>query len=360
MPPFSNAYLIRMDWTAFDAQFPPAPRGPWADVPDAQWQDWVWQQQNRLRTVADFTGSIGLNAEEQAAFEACAAHFHVAVTPYYAALIDPDDPFCPIRAQAIPHPEELRLQPGDLGDPLHEELQSPVAGLVHRYPDRVLLYTTHNCPVYCRHCTRKRKTGDPGSMPHPDEFAAAIAYIAGHPELREVVLSGGDPLSLSNARLEALIAALAAIPHVEIIRVGTRNLVTLPQRIDAALARLLGRYPQVQVMTHFNHPRECTREALTAAFLLADAGVPVYNQSVLLRGVNDEPEVFLQLQRRLLRMKIRPYYLFHCDHAEGISHFRTPVESGRAILRHLSAQTSGTAVPHYVIDSAEGKTRIQP
>jgi lysine 2,3-aminomutase len=360
MPPLPAAYLQTMDWTAFDAQFPPAARGPWRDLPEAQWQDWVWQQQHRLRDSADFQGTIGLSAEEQAAFAACGERFHVAVTPYYAALIDPDDPRCPIRLQAIPQPAELEIAPGDLDDPLHEELQSPVAGLVHRYPDRVLLYTTHNCPVYCRHCTRKRKTGDPGSSPHPDDFAAALAYITAHTELREVVLSGGDPLSLSDARLAALLGALAAIPHIEIIRIGTRNLVTLPQRIDAALASLLGAYPQVQVMTHFNHPRECTREALQAAFLLAAAGIPVYNQSVLLRGVNDDPEVLLGLQRRLLRMKIRPYYLFHCDHAQGISHFRTSVEEGQAILRHISAQTAGTAVPHYVIDSPEGKLRISP
>lgn len=360
IPPSPGASSPKMDWTAFDAQFPPAPRGPWRDVPEAQWQDWVWQQQHRLRSAADFDGSIGLLAQERAVFADCDRLFHVAVTPYYAGLIDPDDPHCPIRAQAIPQAAELQLLPTDLADPLHEELQSPVAGLVHRYLDRVLLYTTHNCPVYCRHCTRKRKTGAPASSPHPEEFAAALTYVAAHTELREVVLSGGDPLSLSDARLAALLHALSAIPHIEIIRVGTRNLVTLPQRVDAALAELLGSYPQVQVMTHFNHPRECTREALQAAFRLADKGVPVYNQSVLLRGVNDQPEVLLSLQRRLLRMKIRPYYLYHCDHAQGISHFRTSVEEGRAILRHITAQTAGTAVPQYVIDSPEGKLRIAP
>lgn len=349
-----------MDWTAFDAQFPVAGRGPWADVPEALWQAWTWQQQNRLRSADDFAAHIGLTAEEAAAFAACDARFHVAATPYYAALIDPADPHCPIRAQVLPRLAELEAQPDDQADPLHEELQSPVQGLVHRYPDRVLLYTTHNCPVYCRHCTRKRKTGDPNSMPHTEEYAAALAYIRSQAGIREVVLSGGDPLSLSDGRLSALLAALADIPQIEIIRIGTRNLVTLPQRIDASLAALFGRYPQVQVMTHFNHPRECTREALQAAFRLADAGVPVYNQSVLLKGVNDDPGVLLALQRRLLRMKIRPYYLFHCDHAEGISHFRTTIEAGQAILREIMAQTSGTAVPQYVVDSPAGKRRIAP
>lgn len=349
-----------MDWTAFDAQFPVAGRGLWAHLPEAQWQDWTWQQQHRLRSADDFVAHIGLTAEEAAAFAACDARFHVAATPYYAALIDPADPQCPIRAQVLPRLAELDAQADDRADPLHEELQSPVQGLVHRYPDRVLLYTTHNCPVYCRHCTRKRKTGDPSSMPHTEEYAAALAYIRSQAGLREVVLSGGDPLSLSDGRLSALLAALADIPHIEIIRIGTRNLVTLPQRIDAALAALFGRYPQVQVMTHFNHPRECTREALQAAFRLAEAGVPVYNQSVLLKGVNDAPGILLQLQRRLLRMKIRPYYLFHCDHAEGISHFRTSIEAGRAILQEIIDQTSGTAVPQYVIDSPEGKQRIAP
>jgi len=280
------------------------------------------------------------------------------ITPYYAALMDPDDPACPIRLQSVPTMGELQIAAADLEDPLAEERDMPVPGITHRYPDRVLFYTTHNCPVYCRHCTRKRKVSDPTSAAAKAQVEAGLAYIAKHPEIRDVVISGGDPLSLSDDRLDYILGRLRAIPHVEIFRLGTRNLVTLPQRVTEDFARMLRAHHPVFVNTHFNHPKECTAEAFEAARRLADAGCVIGNQMVLLKGVNDDPAVVKELNHKLLLMRIRPYYIYQCDLARGISHFRTPVEAGIRIIEHLRGHTSGLAVPQFVVDAPQGGGKI--
>lgn len=234
----------------------------------------------------------------------------------------------------------------------------PVRGITHRYPDRVLFYITHNCPVYCRHCTRKRKVSDPSSAAAKKQIEDGLAYIAAHPEIRDVVISGGDPLTLSDDRLDYILGRLRAIPHVEIFRLGTRNMVTLPQRVTESFCAMLRKHQPVFVHTHFNHPKECTREAYEACRMLSDAGCNIGNQMVLLRGVNDDPKVVKELNHKLLMMSVRPYYIYQCDLAQGISHFRTPVETGVRIIEQLRGWTSGMAVPHFVVDGPKGGGKI--
>ncbi len=328
----------------------------WADVPPGDWNDWHWQQRNRLRSADELAAVVRLTADERDACER--APFALAVTPYYASLMDPEDPSCPVRRQAVPTTAELVVRPEEREDPLAEESHMPAPGLTHRYPDRALLYATHNCTVYCRHCNRKRKVGDPRSAPHPRDFAAALAYLRAHREVRDVLVSGGDPLTLSDDRLEALLGELRSIPHLEIVRLATRNPVTLPQRITPELASMLRRHHPIYVNTHFNHPKECTAEAALALERLADAGCVLGNQMVLLKGVNDAVEPVRTLNHWLLRHRCRPYYIFQADLAEGIAHFRTPVESGIAIIEGLRGHTSGLAVPHYVVDLPGGGGKV--
>ncbi len=340
------------------ARFPPGPRAAWSGVADAQWNDWHWQQRERITTLAQLEKVIHVTEEERRACVETDAVFHMGITPYYAALMDPEDPTCPVRLQSVPTMGELFASPADREDPLAEERDMPVRCITHRYPDRVLFYTTHNCPVYCRHCTRKRKVADPTSAAARQQIEEALDYIARHGEIRDVVISGGDPLSLSDDRLDDILGRLRAIPHVEIFRLGTRNLVTLPQRITPALCAMLRKHHPVFVNTHFNHPRECTAEAFEAARMLADAGCVLGNQMVLLKGVNDDPRTVLELNHKLLLMRVRPYYIYQCDLAKGISHFRTPIESGRKIMRALRGHTSGLAVPHFVVDAPDGGGKI--
>ena len=338
----------------------PHPR--YGDVPRAYWSDWRWQLTHRLRTADELATVLPLSAEEREAIARTADQFLMALTPYYASLIDPNDPNDPIRRQAVPQLAELVVAPGELSDPLAEESHMPVPGLTHRYPDRVLLYASHNCPVYCRHCNRRRKVGDPESAPDQGQLAKAIAYIARHAEVRDVLVSGGDPLSLSDERLGQLLQSLRAIPHLELIRLATRNPVTLPQRVTPELCATLARFHPIFVSTHFNHERECTAEAALALTRLADAGCVLSNQMVLLAGVNDEPPMVKRMNQWLLRHRCRPYYIFQADAVQGTSHFRTPLESGFAILRALRGWTSGLAVPHYVVDLPQGggKVAVQP
>jgi lysine 2,3-aminomutase len=248
--------------------------------------------------------------------------------------------------------------PTDLEDPLGEEKDMPVPGVTHRYPDRVLFYTTHNCPVYCRHCTRKRKVSDPSSSAANAQLEIGLNYINEHKEIRDVVISGGDPLSNSDDRLEYILSRLRAMEHIQVFRLGTRNLVTLPQRITDSFAQMLRKYHPVFIHTHFNHPKECTKEAFDACAKLADAGCVINNQMVLLKGVNDKPEIVKELNHKLLMMRVRPYYIFQCDMAKGISHFRTSIETGLNIIKSLRGHTSGMAVPHYVIDGPGGGGKI--
>jgi lysine 2,3-aminomutase len=280
------------------------------------------------------------------------------ITPYYASLIDPNDPNCPIRLQSVPKAGELSIRENDLEDPLGEEKDMPVPGITHRYPDRVLFYTTHNCPVYCRHCTRKRKVSDPSSSAANKQLEEGLAYIEAHKEVRDVIISGGDPLSNSDDRLEYILSRLRGLEHIQVFRIGTRNLVTLPHRITDSFAQMLRKYHPVFVHTHFNHPKECTQEAFDACAKLADAGCVINNQMVLLKGVNDNPKTVMELNHKLLMMRVRPYYIFQCDMAQGISHFRTPVQTGLDIIESLRGWTSGMAVPHYVIDGPGGGGKI--
>jgi len=340
------------------ARFPPGSRSIWKGLPDAIWNDWHWQQRERITALAQLERVIHVTHDERRAAQETEAEFHMGITPYYAALMDPDDPADPIRLQSVPTMGELQIAPADLEDPLAEERDMPVPGVTHRYPDRVLFYTTHNCPVYCRHCTRKRKVADPTSAAAKRQIDEGLEYIAAHPEIRDVVISGGDPLSLSDERLDSILGRLRAIPHVEIFRLGTRNLVTLPQRVTDDFVRMLRAHHPVYVNTHFNHPKECTAEAFEAARKLADAGCVLGNQMVLLKGVNDDPRTVLELNHKLLLMRIRPYYIYQCDLAKGISHFRTPVETGIRIIEALRGHTSGLAVPQFVVDAPHGGGKI--
>ncbi len=340
------------------ARFHPGPRSVWKDQPEASWNDWHWQQRERITRLDQLERVVHLTPDERRAVVESDAEFHMSITPYYAALMDPDDPSCPIRLQSVPTMGELVVSAADLDDPLAEERDMPVPGITHRYPDRVLFYTTHNCPVYCRHCTRKRKVSDPTSAAAKSQVEIGLAYIAKHAEIRDVVISGGDPLSLSDDRLDYILGRLRAIPHVEIFRLGTRNLVTLPQRITDDFVRMVRAHHPVYVNTHFNHPKECTAEAFEAARRLADAGCVIGNQMVLLKGVNDDPRIVKELNHRLLLMRVRPYYIYQCDLAKGISHFRTPVEAGIRIIEHLRGHTSGLAVPQFVVDAPNGGGKI--
>ncbi len=299
---------------------------------------------------------LELSADER---EACdRVRFKVGVTPYYASLIDARDLACPVRRQAIPSTLELVTSREEREDPLAEDAHSPVPALTHRYPDRALLYTTHDCPMYCRHCNRRRKVGDPASAPRTRDLDAAIAYLEAHREIRDVLVSGGDPLTLSDAKLDALLARLRRLAHVEIIRIATRAPVTLPQRITQKLAAMLRAHHPIYVNTHFNHVRECTPEAALALTLLADAGCVLGNQMVLLKGINDDPAVARSLNHWLLAQRCRPYYLFQADLAEGIRHFRTEVAAGIRIIDALRGHTSGLAVPHFVVDLPGGGGKV--
>lgn len=338
--------------------FPPAPRGPWADIADADWNDWRWQFRHRIKTEEALAAVIRLSDDEVRSIREGATKFRMAITPYYAALMDPDDPACPIRGQGVPGIGELTVHPEEMEDPLAEERDMRAPGVTHRYPDRVLFYVSPTCAMYCRHCTRKRKVSRADTAVTDAEIGSGIEYVRTHPEVRDVVISGGDPLTLDDDRVERIVAGLRAIPHVEILRLGTRVPVTLPQRITPELVARLRPYHPLYINTHFNHPRECTREAFTACARLADAGFPIGNQMVLLRGVNDDPEVVKALNHRLLMMRVKPYYIYICDVAQGISHFRTSLAKGIEILEALRGWTSGLAVPYLVVDAPGGGGKI--
>jgi len=340
-------------------RFKPAPRPAiWKDVTDKDWNNWIWQQQKRIKSMDVLEKVIHVTQEERDAFAQSHEMFNMGITPYYASLIDPDDPNCPIRLQSVPKKGELFIHPSEMEDPLAEEVYMPVPSVTHRYPDRVLFYTTHNCPVYCRHCTRKRKVADPSSSTANKQLEDGLAYIESHKEIRDVVISGGDALSNSDDRLEYILSRLRAIEHIDVFRIATRNLVTLPCRVTDNLANMLRKYHPVFIHTHFNHPKECTQEAFDAVAKLADAGCVINNQMVLLKGVNDDPKTVMELNHKLLMMRVRPYYIFQCDQSQGLSHFRTPVEKGLEIIEALRGHTSGMAVPHFVIDAPGGGGKI--
>lgn len=330
----------------------------WKDVTEKQWNNWKWQLENRITDVKTLKQIIELTETEENAIEKCLIHLRMAITPYYATLIDPQNPNCPIRKQAIPTELELVNAQTDMVDPLHEGKDSPVPGLTHRYPDRVLLLMTDQCSMYCRHCTRRRLTGNTDRAYSKEQLEKAINYINNNPQVRDVLLSGGDALCVSDERIEWILQRLRAIPHVEIIRIGTRTPVVLPQRITPELVRIIRKYHPIWLNTHFNHPKEITLESEKAVALLADAGIPLGNQSVLLKGVNDCPNLMRKLVHELVKIRVRPYYLYQCDLSTGIEHFRTPVSKGIEIIERLRGHTSGFAVPTFVIDAPGGGGKI--
>lgn len=305
---------------------------------------------------------VPLTDDERAGLDETSKLFRVGVSPYYLSLIDPAHPLCPVRMQAIPVKAEARIREGELADPLGEDPHRPVEAIVHKYPDRVLFLATDTCSVYCRHCTRRRITKGGEAELTKSALQQGIDYIRAHPEVRDVLISGGDPLLLSDERLEQLLAPLREIPHVEMIRIGTRMPVTLPMRVTEPLAKLLRKFAPLYIITHFNHPKEITPEARAACELLVDHGVPVENQSVLMRRLNSDARIIKELNHACLRMRVRPYYLHQMDVAEGCEHLRTPIAEGVKILEQLRGWTSGLAVPHLAVDlpGGGGKVTLQP
>lgn len=338
-------------------------RGPWAGIPDRDWNDWRWQLKNRITDLDRLESLLpGLTPSERAGAILARTKLAMAVTPYFFNLIHPADPDCPIRRQVVPRREETARAPWELADPCGEDAHSPVPGLVHRYPDRVLFLVTDRCAAYCRYCTRSRLVSNAAGYDFHPDFDRQIDYIARHPEIRDVLLSGGDPLLLSDDKLESLLARLRAIPHVEFLRLGTRIPVFLPQRITPELSAMLRRYHPLFISIHSNHPAELTLEVRDALARLADAGIPLGNQSVLLRHVNDSLPVMKAHLHKLLRCRVRPYYLYQCDLIEGSAHLRASVRRGIEIMQGLRGHTSGYAIPQFVIDApgGGGKVPINP
>ncbi len=327
----------------------------------ARWTDWKWQVRHSIRSVDDLEAVTGVSfgEEERAKLAKTMDTFPMSVTPYYLSLVDMENrEYDPVYQQAVPSVNELVTARYDMKDPLAEDKDSPAPFLTHRYPDRVLFHVSNLCSMYCRHCTRKRKVGDHDSIPSFEQLQPALDYIREHSEVRDVLLSGGDPFMLSDEQLDRLLGAVRAIPHVEIVRIGTRMPVVLPFRVTDSLIAVLKKHGPLYLNTHFNHPREMTASARAALAKLADAGVVLGNQSVLLAGVNDCPRIIKNLNHKLLQARVRPYYLYQCDLSEGLTHFRTPVGKGIEILESLIGHTSGLAVPTYVIDAPGGGGKI--
>lgn len=336
---------------------------PWArfGATEREWNDWRWQQRHVVRSIEDIARFLELTQDERAGLKT--TPFPVATTPYYLSLADPRDPWCPVRMQIVPRSAEAYVHAGERADPLGEDAHMPVPGLVHRYPDRVLVLAVDRCAAYCRHCTRRRRVGTgTASTLTSANIERAVAYVRAHREVRDVLVSGGDPFLLPTPRLEAALSAFRAIPHVEILRVGTRMPVTNPSRVTKELARALRRLAPLFVITHFNHPKELTPQARTACETLVDAGIPVENQTVLLRRLNSSARILGDLFRSLLTVRVRPYYLHQMDVGQGLEHLRTPIEEGVAILRALRGMTSGLAIPHFAVDlpGGGGKVTLQP
>ena len=332
------------------------------DVTEEQWNDWHWQVANRLDTVEKIKKVVNLTPEEEADIEKVMHGFRVGITPYYASLMDPDDPSCPVRMQAVPTLAETHRGEADMLDPLHEDEDSPAPGLTHRYPDRVLFLITDQCSMYCRHCTRRRLAGETDGARSMDDINACIDYIKRTPVVRDVLLSGGDALCVEDDVLEYIISELRKIDHVEIVRIGSRTPVVMPQRITDDLVNMLKKYHPIWLNTHFNHPKEMTPDAAEACRKLADAGIPLGNQSVLLRGVNDDVHVMRNLVHLCVKNRVRPYYIYQCDLSLGIEHFSTPVSKGIELIEGLRGHTSGYAVPTFVVDApgGGGKTPVMP
>ncbi|MGI6720533.1 MAG: lysine 2,3-aminomutase [Anaerovoracaceae bacterium] len=330
----------------------------WKNVTQEQWDDWHWQVANRITNIEDLKKVINLTEAEEKDIEEVTKNFRMGITPYYASLMDVDDPRCPVRMQAVPVISENHRSEADMLDPLHEDEDSPAPGLTHRYPDRVLFLITDQCSMYCRHCTRRRLAGETDGARSMEDIDACIEYIRNTPVVRDVLLSGGDCLLVEDDVLEYIIKNLREIPHVEIVRLGSRTPVVLPQRITDDLVNMLKKYHPIWLNMHYNHPKELTPESKEACRKMADAGIPLGNQSVLLRGVNDCPHIMRDLVHGLVRNRVRPYYIYQCDLSLGIEHFRTTVAAGIEIIEGLRGHTSGYAVPTFVVDAPGGGGKI--
>ncbi|MBN2259675.1 MAG: lysine 2,3-aminomutase [Clostridiales bacterium] len=328
------------------------------NVTQEQWDNWEWQVRNRITDVETLKKVVNITDKEGEDINKTLELLRMGITPYYALLMDENDPSCPVRMQAVPTIYETHKSSADMDDPLHEDSDSPVPGLTHRYPDRVLLLITDMCSMYCRHCTRRRFAGHNDTGMPMDKIDAAIEYIRNTPQVRDVLLSGGDALLVSDERLEYIVKKLREISHVEIIRIGSRVPVVMPQRITPELVGMLKKYHPIWLNTHFNHSKEITPESKKALALMADAGIPLGNQSVLLRGVNDSVAVMKKLVHDLVMNRVRPYYIYQCDLSVGIEHFRTTVSKGIEIIEGLRGHTSGYAVPTFVVDAPGGGGKI--
>ncbi|MAG32129.1 MAG: arginine 2,3-aminomutase [Deltaproteobacteria bacterium] len=337
--------------------WPLSPSRAPAEVDECDWRDWGWQMRHRIRNAAELREWIDPTPDEEYAIEKLAARFRFVITPYYASLMNPSDPNCPIRRQVVPQPAEL-VDDAGLADPLDEVAHSPVKNVIRVYADRIAFCVNNECALYCRYCLRKRMVGEDGWAMQKRELETALDWIAATPEIRDVLLTGGDPLVFSDARLEWLLSRLRGIPHVELIRLGTRLPVSLPFRVTDALCEMLERFHPVWLNTHFNHPGELTADAAEACDRLSRVGIPVGNQSVLLQGVNDSPRVMKSLCETLVRMRVRPYYVYQAQLLEGTAHFRVSIEDGIELFRGLRGRTSGFAIPQYVLDTPHGKVPL--
>jgi lysine 2,3-aminomutase len=378
MEPASDSNLdVPLKGTEKGLQLPlfPVPTGPkkveetkeiipplWKNVSEREWNDWRWQLRHRITTYEQLKEILELTSEEIEGIKHSKGRLALAVTPYFASLMDPFNPNCPIRRQAVPRVEEIHLSKNEMVDPLGEDKHSPVPGLVHRYPDRVLLLVTDQCAVYCRYCTRRRLVGSHERSITQGNFEEVLRYLKSHRKVRDVLLSGGDPLLLENERLEEILSRLRALPHIELLRIGTRVPVTLPQRITGGLVRMLKKYHPLMISIHFTHPKEITEAVRRACSELADGGIPLGSQTVLLKSINDKPYIMKKLVQELLKIRVRPYYIYQCDLAMGTEHFRTSVATGIQIIEKLRGHTTGYAVPTYVVDApgGGGKIPLQP
>ncbi|MGE5197412.1 MAG: KamA family radical SAM protein [Deltaproteobacteria bacterium] len=330
------------------------------DVNPLDWEDWHWQIKHRIRTKEELAQVIKFSAEEETGIKNATGRLSLAITPYWATLMDSEDPNCPIRRQAVPVAAESSVSPHEMVDPCAEDRDSPVPHLVHRYPDRVLLLATEHCAMYCRHCTRRRLVGEHvrEEVNSTSRFDAAIEYLKSNKKIRDVLISGGDPLTLEDDILENLIQKIRSISHIEFLRIGTRMPVSLPQRITEKLVNMLKKYSPLWISIHFNHPKEITKRCKIACDMLSEGGIPLGSQTVLLKGINDRPYIMKKLMHELLQIRVRPYYIYQCDPVRGTQHFRTPVAVGINIVEKLRGHTSGYAVPTYVIDGPGGGGKI--
>lgn len=338
--------------------FPANPSEPWGAVSTEQWNDWSWQLRNRIQNLAQLESRLPLTPEERAGTILAGKKLALGITPHFFNLIDREDPDCPIRRQVVPRIEESITASDEMLDPCGEDSNMPVPGLVHRYPDRVLLLVTDRCASYCRYCTRSRVVSGAGEQELTMDLEGAFAYLQKHPEVRDVLLSGGDPLLLSDSKLDAILTRLRQIPTIEFIRIGTRIPIFLPQRITKDLLNVLKKHHPLWMSVHSNHPKELTQEVRMALGRLADAGIPLGNQSVLLKGVNDRADTLKSLFHKLLLCRVRPYYLYQCDLISGSAHLRTTIREGQEIMEQLRGHTTGYAVPTYVVDGPGGGGKI--